>query len=812
MPERITGEEQTMAVSEAAPSPVLSSPPPATTPARHVFGARYEILGLVGAGGMGTVYRARDKELDEVVALKLLRVDLLNQPGMLERFRQEVKLARRVTHRNVARTFDIGESEGEKFLTMEFVEGESLSSKLLREGALPLDVVIMLTDGMCAGLSAAHEAGIVHRDLKPDNVMLAKDGRVVLTDFGIARALSDAERTATVGLTLGTPAYMAPEQVEGAKDLDARADIYALGAMLYECLVGAPAWSGDSVWSLAAARLFQPPPDPRARRSDVPPSVAELVLRCMARRREDRFSSTKEITTLLAAMTRPASNAPHPSRPPGKPLHVALESDAKTVAVLPFRNNGSAADDYYAEGLSDDLVDALSMTPGLRVLAKGALARFKAPDRDAREIGRELRVDVVVDGSLRRVGDVIRVGARVVSVADGFQLWAKRFDRPEKDVLMVSDEAADAIAEALTLRRTAPSRVAPTDGRALDLYLQARHAFRVGWRDKTMEAVGLFEQALALAPNDPTILAAYAQAQLRRFMFDSEGADADQSETKGRAAAARALALAPHLGEARAALANVAWMMGDPVACARELREAIRVAPSSSDVNELYGRMLLEAGEPERGLSILAAAAALEPGMGLVATDLLRGRALLGDWSMFESMFEAMLKAPPPSDAMGDVRFAEGNRVPAGYFLMARLCLWRKDRAAAAALRKHVLERPFALQAQVVELLDVLELGQAGRVAETLAEWGRVVGRARRRPTLFRQLAAEVSAFQGDSAAVVGSMDSAEALGLVDLTWIDRCPLFASTRALPEFIAVRDKVAARARATIDVLEWRDRAG
>jgi eukaryotic-like serine/threonine-protein kinase len=811
MPERITGEEQTMAVSEAAPSPVLSVPPPTATPARHVFGARYEIVGLVGAGGMGTVYRARDKELDEVVALKLLRADLLNQPGMLERFRQEVKLARRVTHRNVARTYDIGECDGEKFLTMEFVEGEALSSRLARDGALPLDVVLTLTDGICAGLSAAHEAGIVHRDLKPDNVMIANDGRVVVTDFGIARALSGTESTATVGLTLGTPAYMAPEQVEGAKDLDARADIYALGAMLYECLVGAPAWSGDSVWSLASARLLKPPPDPRVRRADLPPSVAELVLRCMARRREDRFSSAKEITLLLAGMTRPAPTGSRTSRPPGVPFHASLETGAKTVAVLPFRNTGSVDDEYFAEGLSDDLVDALSMTPGLRVLAKGSVSRFKGPERDAREIGRELRVDVVVDGSLRRVGDVLRISARVVSVADGFQLWAKRFDRPEKEVLAVSDEAADAIAEALTLRRSAPARAVPTDAKALELYLRGRHAFRAGWRDKTLDALGFFEQALALAPNDPTILAGYANAQLRRFMFDTEASDAQQSEQKGREAAEKALALAPHLGEARAALANLAWMMGDPVACARELREAIRIAPSSTDVNELYGRVLLEAGEPQRGLAILAAAAALEPGLGLVATDLLRGRALLGDWSLFESMLDSMIQAPTAASQVG-TPYAEGSTVPASYFLLARLCLWRRDGTSAARLRSYVASRPFGFQREVLGLLDVVERHRANReIEEALAGWGRIVSRARRRPILFRQLAAEVYAHKGDTEGIFRSMGEAEELGLVDLTWVDRCPAFEEVRALPAFAAVREKVAVRARATIDVLEWRELA-
>jgi serine/threonine-protein kinase len=792
---KITGNEPTIAVPvtptlEAAASP--ASLPSASTPGRHVFAGRYEILGLVGSGGMGTVYRARDSELDEVVALKLLRREVMDQSGMLDRFRQEVKLARRVTHRNVARTYDIGESEGDKFLTMEFVEGEALSARLTREGALPLDAVITVADGICAGLQAAHAAGIVHRDLKPDNVLLARDGRVVLTDFGIARALFDAGRAATMGLALGTPAYMAPEQVEGAADLDERADVYALGAMLYECVTGERAWSGESIWALAAARLLQPPPDPRVKRPELPTQAAELVLRCMARRREDRFASAAEVAAALATMTLPATRA-HPSVPPIAPA--PIDADAKTVAVLPFQNLGAPGDDYVAEGLSDDLLDALSMTPGLRVLARGAVAKYRGETRDARNVGRELHVQVVVDGSVRRSGDMLRIAARVVSVADGFQLWAKRFDRPEKDVLTTSDEAANAIAEALTVQRSAPARPAPSDPRALELYLRARHAFRRGWRENTQEAIALFEQALALAPDDPTILAGYARAQFRRFLFDTEASGALEAEEKGRAAAERALVLAPRLGEAHAALSNVKWMMGDFLGSARDLREALRIAPSSPDVAELYGRMLLEAGHPERAVAILGAAAALEPSVDFSSGDLLRGRAFIGDWSAYE----ASVEREPKNEAQTNLHF----------FLMARLASWRRDRAGAAALRRHVERRDFPLRGEVLGILEMVETGTlpAGTEA-TLLQWGRLVGRAKRRPMFLRQIAAEMLAYVGRDESALRMTVEADALGLIDVTWMDRCPLFASIRSSPEFVAVRDRVAARAREAMDVLEGR----
>ncbi|HVY49887.1 MAG TPA: serine/threonine-protein kinase, partial [Minicystis sp.] len=314
--------DPTLAATSGAAAPVSAASDPAVAAAgcasvggTYVVAGRYEILGMLGVGGMGTVYRARDRELDEVVALKALRRELVDAPGMLERFRREVKLARRVTHPNVARVFDIGEHDGEKFLTMEYVDGESLAGLLAREGALSVARGVELAVAVCAGLGAAHHAGVVHRDLKPDNVLLSKSGRVVVTDFGIARAVMDGGAGQTAGGLVGTPAYMAPEQVEGAADVDARADVYALGAMLFELFTGARPWIGDAPIAVAAARLVHPPPDPRAKKPDLPTPLARAILRCMARRREERFASVAEVAAELASLTLPAPSAPLSSLP-----------------------------------------------------------------------------------------------------------------------------------------------------------------------------------------------------------------------------------------------------------------------------------------------------------------------------------------------------------------------------------------------------------------------------------------------------------------------------------------------------------------
>lgn len=414
---------ETFAAPSVGAAPVGPEPTSASPGGPPILADRYVILGMLGAGGMGNVYKARDLELEELVALKVLRPELVGAPGVLDRFRREVKLARRVTHPNVARVFDIGDHHGEKFLTMELIDGESLGALLVRERRLAVARVAVLASAICAGLSAAHLAGVIHRDLKPDNVLLDRGGRVVVTDFGIARAVAPgADRTAT-GL-VGTPAYMAPEQVEEGVEIDARADLYALGAMLYELVVGEPAWQGSSVLGIAVARLLRPPLDPRVKRPDLPTAFAELILRCMARRPEDRPASADEVAGALAGLTLPAADRALTMLPEA-PVDLR-GAFAKRVAVLPFRNAGAPEHEYLADGLTEELIDLLSVSPGLRVRSRGVVMRFKGIDRDPRDLGRELDVQVVVEGSVRRAAGTARISARAISVADGFQLC----DRP----------------------------------------------------------------------------------------------------------------------------------------------------------------------------------------------------------------------------------------------------------------------------------------------------------------------------------------------------------------------------------------------
>ncbi len=736
----------------------------ANTLPSQCIGGRYDVLGWIGAGGMGNVYRVRDRELDEVVALKMLRSELVGDAPSLARFRQEVKLARRVTHQNVARTFDIGEHEGEKFLTMEYVDGEPLS-RIVERGPMEIETAITIALGICAGLEAAHEAGVVHRDLKPDNVLIGASERVVITDFGIA-----GDATNQTGTFAGTPAYMAPEQVEG-KNIDGRTDIYAFGAMLFEMVTGRMAWEGSSPFVVASARLTQPPPDPRAARRDLPDALATAITRCLARAPNDRFACAKDLADALRTVhALPTANT--------NAIAMAVPRPTETsVAVLPLRNAGQF-DDYVIDGLTDDLIDTLSMTAGLRVRPRGVVARYAGAQGDPRLVGRELGVQVVVDGSLRKLPDSVRLGLRVISVTEGFQLWAGRFDAHAADFLVVTDEAARAIATALTVKVSAPAREAPSDALAIDLYFRARHEFRRSWHSDMSLAVELFEQALARAPDNPEILAGCAVARSRMAFFrDAATSDA---VTRARELAERAVRLAPHHGDSWAALASAHMNAGDPLAAVGVLRTGVATTPKSAVLQEMLGRILLEIGDPDQAIARLEAALSLDPTAVAPEFELARAHAAVGDWARCDEIL-----ARPLLDA-------DSRNIS-----RARFALWRRAAAPCAS----DTTPPDSYQRLWCQVLEKPTLDDAQRAF--MSHRTRTAGKRLR--ALFWQRNAEVFAFVGDVEHALDSFEGALDAGLIDVLWADRCPVFDAMHASPRWPALRARLGARVKPIAEAL-------
>jgi serine/threonine-protein kinase len=790
--------EPTLAAASADPPRRPSS----SRVGSELLAGRYRIEALLGEGGMGSVYRAHDLELDEHVALKLLHDDHVRSAEALARFRLEVKLARKVTHRNVARTFDIGEHDGRRFLTMELVRGESLAEILRRRPRPDLELVGRLVDDVASALAAAHEVGVVHRDLKPENVLTASDGRFVVTDFGIAHARAEAATHATDGALFGTPTYMAPEQVDGAAPIDARADVYALGAMLYEALVGSPAWTGATPMEVVLARLSSPPPRPIDARPALGRALSDVVVRALARRPEDRFPSMRAMRDAaleaLAEAREPARSSSSPSsaisaalpRPRLAPMLAdvapsALGRGARTVAVMPFRNLGAEGDAYLAEGLTEDLTDALSMTRGLRVTARGTVARAAAGGDDPVDLGRALGVEVVVEGSVRKIGDTVRVNARVVSAEDGFQMWAERFDRPSAEVLVVSDHVAGAVAATLTVARDAPERKPPSDGAVVELYLRAKADYRKERLESIEAAIAHLEAAIALAPSDPQLLAAAALAHDRAAFI--RGTRPGDHAARGQELARRAADVSPEHPEALHALGVVLLRTDDLRGAVRALRRCVERAPGMAEAQATLARVLLEVGDLATATRRLEAVRALDPDTRSVARDLARAYALAGRWAECDARVLDAIRA-------------EGPGIP-NDFLVARLGAWRRDEAASARAiasaeaAGHPEDRVDIVRFAGLAALRAATADDVARARRWLEVTATAVPSYRR---LLGQLVTEAMAGAGAPEEALAALTTCVGLGLYDRVWLDACPLLEPLRGRGAFEALRAVVVARA--------------
>ncbi|HSO40937.1 MAG TPA: protein kinase, partial [Labilithrix sp.] len=636
---------------------------------------------------------------------------------------------------------------------------------------------------------------------KPENVILARDGRAVITDFGIARALADGEAGRTIGGIVGTPSYMAPEQVEGATDLDGRADLYALGTMLFELLSGKLAWPGDSIVAIATSRILRPPPDVRTHLPDLPEAAAALVLKLMARHRQDRFATAEEAGAAIAALVAadlPSSRSLPPAAPsstlsmPTPPT--VVHRQRRTVAVLPLINLATADDEYLVQTLTEDLVDLLSVVPELRVRPRGETARFAGRTRDVREAGRELDVDVVVDGSLRRIGDLVRVSLRLVTVEDGFQLWARRFDVAPASVLNVADDAASAVASALAAERTAEARPVASDPMAQELYLRGRYLLNRGWFEASREGVELLREAHERAPDDARIAGTYALAIARILTSDR---DAEVAAAKARELAERTLERDPTQPEARVALGFLHINDSEGAAAAVQLKKALAVAPNSTEALDGIGRMLVEIGRPVAGIATLRRALAVDPLITHPRHSIARTYALLGE---MDRAYEAL--GPVPTEPGDFVAYT---------MLKARFALWLGDRAAAQPLAETLAAATgltvFARKA-LSELLRLVGLPSmdAATCAELDASLPVTLAFAPRRLAFHAQLRTELKLAGGKTEAGLSDLRAADSNGLFDLFWLDRCRIFDGVRSTPEFLRVRESTAARADRIAQILD------
>jgi eukaryotic-like serine/threonine-protein kinase len=730
-----------------------------------LVGGRYRIVRWLGGGSMGRVYEAHDVEIDEHIALKVLK-DSLSETA-LERFRREVRLTRRIVHPNVARVYDIGEHAGERFLTMALIDGEPLSR--LVGAAMPWPELRALALQLCAGLAAAHALGIVHRDLKPDNVLVERGGRVVITDFGIARSVDDAQVT-QVGTVIGTPRYMAPEQLAG-EPVDARADVFSLGVMLYELASGRRPWEGDSPITLAVAQATRPPLPLRAR---LPTSAIALIESCIAVERDRRPISADAIAEALGR----EDSAPVASAvTTGSGVVARVELPESTIAVLPLRC--SPDDEYLADWLHDDLLHALAMTPQLRVKPT------RERGNDPRAIGRTLSVDHVIEGAIRRVPSGLSISVRLIGVADGFQIWAHRSEHAEAELLTVSDHLAREITQALSTRATTRYGAVALDPRAVQLYVRARAELRGFWNQHAETAAELLEQALVYAPESSEILGAYALATVQAWLRG--GVAERERHARARDAIARALPVP----EAYLASAQLRMNEGEVVAGAEDLARALVRAPMSAPAHEIAARVMMEVELVDKARQHFAAAIELDPGRAsLIAGDLARLDALCGAWDAAFARIEAK-EDNPSHQHFRDI-------------MRSRLATWLGDFGRDHAIILGGLPENLGLR-------DALVAARAGQPFD-LVGWQdavapfRTTDRPRRMQLLFLQRAVEIVLLIGEREAATTTLDAACEGGLIDLLWLRRCPLLAPLIATPrgkEVLAIVESRATRIRAAFE---------
>ena len=597
----------------------------------------YEILSAIGAGGMGEVYRARDTRLERIVAIKVLPGALSEDRERLVRFETEARAASSLNHPNIVTIHDFGQGvNGESYLAMEMIDGETLRERLIA-GPLATGSLLSIATQIADGLAVAHDSGIVHRDLKPENVMVRKDGLVKILDFGLAKSVPGVapQQNGTQvptqtsltepGVVLGSVGYMSPEQAVG-KAADLHSDQFSLGSILYEMVTGRRAFQRDTAVETLSAILRDEPPPIGTARPDVPEPLRWIIERCLAKEPGQRYASTRDLARDLARLReRPgeASAATIVARrsTAWRMLAVALVvaavasavlillrgrarpagSAGASIAILPFQNVGGIKDDeYFSDGMTEALITGLARVPGLLVIARHSAFQYKNRTADVRDVGKTLGVRYVLEGSVQRAGESVRVNAQLVDSGTGYHLWADKYDRPLKDIFAVQDDISRHIIGSLKLALSptlAGTPAPPTkDLEAYDLYLRGEHRLRQLNQKGHADAIPLFEQAVSLDPDFAVAHAALARAYISKFFnLDSD----PRWKAKAEAEIERALALDPNLADAYVARGDLAWTLANGFPheeAVRDFRKALEINPNLAEARRALGRVYMHVG------------------------------------------------------------------------------------------------------------------------------------------------------------------------------------------------------------------------
>ena len=616
----------------------------------------YRILEKLGSGGMGVVYRARDEQLERDVAVKVLPSGVLTDESARRHFRKEALALAKLNHANIETVYEFGSQDGTDFLVLEYVSGQTLAQKLAG-GPLPEKEVIALATQIAAALDEAHERGIVHRDLKPANIAITARGEAKVLDFGLAKLLHLEQDLTTDRLTEtrgapGTVPFMSPEQLRG-EAVDGRSDIFALGAVLYQMTTGRRAFPGQLISQITDDILHQQPTAPRVLNERISGELEHIILKCLEKDSELRYQSAKELLADLRRLAASSSvnvRAPSERSTPWKRrwrlaaatvgfgvlalavLAVAMNLSGlrsrligraeplriRSIAVLPLVNvSGDPQEDYFADGVTDELITDLAQIGQLRVISRTSVVTYKGAKKPLPQIAKELGVDAVVEGSVQRAGNRVRINAELIQAASDRHLWAKSYERDLRDILTLQSAVAKAIVNEVQVKLTPQqeaqlSRSQPVNPEAHEAYL----AGRFYWNKRTAEglnkSVAFFQQAIA---KDPGYALAYAGlANSYRALPELTTVSVDEAFPKAKAAALKALELDDSLAEAHAALAIVKedyeW---DWAGAEREYQQAIELNPGQAIVHDFYSNLLMEQGRLPEALNQARTAQQLDP-------------------------------------------------------------------------------------------------------------------------------------------------------------------------------------------------------
>lgn len=711
------------------------------------FAGRYRIIEELGRGGMGKVYKVHDTKIDEKIALKLIKPELAKDKKTIERFSNELKLARKIRHKNVCQMFDIGEDVETPFITMEYVAGEDLRSLIRRIGQLPIAKSITIAKEICAGLAEAHRLGVVHRDLKSDNIMIDRNGHVRIMDFGIARSL-EAKKMTGMGVMIGTPEYMSPEQVEG-KEADPRSDIYSLGIILYEMLTGRLPFDGETPFTIGVKHKNEIPKHPKKINPNLPDDLSCVILRCLEKSKENRYQNADEVYTEFINIEKgmPSGERNESTWKPSSPEKITMTIGLKkrlipllivliiiitglliwspwspegqpqhstgkpSIAVLPFEDFSQRQDqEYLCMGIATELINRLNKVRDLWVPARASSFSFKGKDADIQDIGSQLKVKNVLIGTLQKADSSLRISVELVDITDNHTLWQETYQMDEGDIFRIQDEIALSVLNGLKIKLLGKEKEkiikhGTKNTEAYHLYLRGLYYAETGVEEGAVKALDCFRQAVDKDPNYALAYSGIALAHLQQIPYVLSP---EEGGRKVKAAVTKALEIDDSFAEIHCVIGMMhTWLDWDWPSAQKEFKRAVELEPNYARAHHLYSLFLGMMGRHEEAIEEIKRAMELDPLSIIINNDVAWNYHYARNYDMAIEFYKKTLELDP--DYAMALRELGASYAMKGFFDEAVEALARASEISSGDRTRARLARVYAMSSKEAEARAILD-------------------------------------------------------------------------------------------------------